>query len=216
MEMSINSRNLVIGLVLGIALGATAVYVGSYSSLSSLETRLNTLEAELTALHTTSETAGLTGASDLTPVLPTATETFLQIAEVPGEATKPGHKDWIEVFSIDFVMTPVEGLFAAEPNKFTVMKQIDKASPKLAEALYSRRHISEIMIELARNEDTFMTYHLEEVTITKIQSAGVSSTDPGMPMEEVSFSYSKITWEYRSSGGVVSAGWDLAQNKSVG
>jgi type VI protein secretion system component Hcp len=54
------------------------------------------------------------------------------------------------------------------------------------------------------------------VTITKIQSAGVSSTDPGMPMEEVSFSYSKITWEYRSSSGVVSAGWDLAQNKSVG
>jgi type VI secretion system secreted protein Hcp len=161
-----------------------------------------------------------------------AFDAFIKIDGIPGESTDDKHKDWIEVLSYSFgVSQPASatasssGGAAAERANFqdiSIVKTLDKASPKLALACASGQHIKEITIELCRaggDKVPYMEYKMSEAIISSVSVGGGGG---GEPTESLTFNYAKIQWTYTqqkradgSPGGKVAAGWDLGANKKV-
>ncbi|MEW5801051.1 MAG: type VI secretion system tube protein Hcp [bacterium] len=161
-----------------------------------------------------------------------AFDAFVKIDGIPGESTDDKHKDWIEVLSYSFgisqptssTVSSAGGASAERANfqDFSIVKMLDKASPKLALACASGTHIKEITIELCRaggDKVPYMEYKMNEAIISSVQVGGGGG---GEPTESLTFNYAKIQWTYTQQkradgtpGGKVSAGWDLAKNAKV-
>ena len=159
-----------------------------------------------------------------------ASDMFLEIATIPGESTDDKHKNWIEILSYSSgVSQSIAGAASTggarsaqrtDHADFTIMKRLDKASPKLALAASNGEHIAKVTVELCRATGTkqpFMKYTMSDVLITSVQPSGSSGGD--IPMESVSFNYGKIEWEYTSTdhktgkkGDTTKAHWDLTSN----
>jgi type VI secretion system secreted protein Hcp len=158
-----------------------------------------------------------------------ATDMYLWIDGVPGESTDDRHRDWIEIVSFDSkVSTAASGATSgggstsvAEFSEITVGKVIDKATPLLHKHCCSGRHISQVVIELCRamgEKQVYMKYTLDDVIVS---SVGPVTVAPTSQLEQVSFRFGRIRWEYTptevdgSSGATVQEGWDLAQNRAL-
>jgi type VI secretion system secreted protein Hcp len=164
-----------------------------------------------------------------------AFDAFIQIDGIPGESTDDAHADWIEVLSYSCGVTqPSSGSASsgggasaerADFQDFSIVKALDKASPKLALACADGTHISEIILELCRaggDKVKYMEYKLSDAMVTSVRPGGSSAGGEALPLEEVSFNYGKIEWTYTqqkrgdgSGGGNVAAGWDLEKNAKV-
>ena len=149
---------------------------------------------------------------------------------IKGESTDSKHKDWIEIYSYSFGMSQaVSGSMStagakasgrADFSDFSVMKALDSASPKLMVACANGTDIPTVELELCRatgDKQKFYKITFENVIITSVSPSGSSGGD--VPMESVSFAYSKIKWEYTGTdprtgkaGGATEGHWDLASN----
>ena len=108
---------------------------------------------------------------------------------------------------------------------FTIVKALDKASPKLFEACCTGQHFGTVTIELCRaggDKLKYMEYKLSNAVIASVRPGGSSHGSETLPVEEVSFDFGKIEMTYTqqkrkdgSGGGNVSAGWDLQTNKKA-
>jgi type VI secretion system secreted protein Hcp len=159
---------------------------------------------------------------------------FIKIEGIPGESTDSDHADWIEITAFDHLLeqpasatASTSGGATAErvnhtPFNFTHL--IDRASPKLYDAVNTGRHIKEIKFELCRaagdKKVKYLEVTFEQAIISKVAPRGAAS-DEGFPSETVSISYGKIKWNYvlqkrdgGQGGGNVAAGWDLTANKT--
>ena len=153
-----------------------------------------------------------------------AFDAFLRIDGIPGESSDAKHSEWIEITSFSHSMdqpasataSSAGGATAERVNHstFNFSHLLDKASPKLYEAVCTGKHIKEITLELCRSGGDKMKYmeiKLEQVLVSSIAPTGSADTD--FPRETVRLSYGKIKWTYtqqkRADGGNVSAGWDL-------
>ena len=163
-------------------------------------------------------------------------DTFLQLDGVPGEATDDKHKDWIELLSYNHDMSqPVSSTRSSaggaatgrtQHGDFTITKFVDKASPKLYEAVSNGKHFSKAKIEVCRaggSQVKFLEITLEEVMVSGVQlnSHGSSKDGQELPTESVTLNYGKIEWIYTqqkrkdgSGGGNVTAKYDLTAGKS--
>lgn len=162
-------------------------------------------------------------------------DAYVNIDGIPGEALDDKHKDWIEVLSFSHGMSqPTSSTKTsagggttgrATHSDFTISKFLDKASPKLYQALSTGKHFDKITIELCRaggQQVKFMEVKLEQVVISTIAVSGNASGGPDqLPQESISFNYGKITWTYTqqkrtdgSGGGNVTANWDATAGKS--
>ena len=75
------------------------------------------------------------------------------------------------------------------------MKYLDKATPKLFQAMCKGTHVATGTlsgVKSGADGKPFMTIALKELFITSIQTSGSSE----VPMESVSFSYNEISIEY--------------------
>lgn len=164
-----------------------------------------------------------------------AFDAFLKIDGVEGESTDAGHKNWIEILSFNHGMSQpasssastAGGATAGRVNMqdFSIVKFVDKATAKLAEACCTGKHVPNIKIEVCRaggDKLKYMEYKLSDAIVSAVRQGGSSSGSEDIPVEEVSFNFGKIEWTYTqqkrsdgSGGGNVSAGWDLKQNKKV-
>jgi type VI secretion system secreted protein Hcp len=150
---------------------------------------------------------------------------FMQITGITGESTDDAHEDWIEVLSYSHsVSQPASGITTggrtagrAEHQDFTITKELDKASPKLALYCCNGTHIEEVTIELCYadgDKSKFMEYALTDVIVTSVIPSGYADSE-GRPTEQVSLNYGKIQWiytEYDDSGkskGNVEAQWNV-------
>jgi type VI secretion system secreted protein Hcp len=161
-----------------------------------------------------------------------AFDAFLKIDGIPGESQDNKHKDWIEILSYNHGMTQPTSATASSAgggttervnlHDFSIVKAVDKASPKLYETCCTGKHIANVTLELCRASDPklkYMEVHMEQVIISGVQS-GASKGGDGFPTESVSFNFGKIKWTYTqqkradgSGGGNVTGGWDLTANK---
>ncbi|MCR4411324.1 MAG: type VI secretion system tube protein Hcp [Thermoguttaceae bacterium] len=162
-----------------------------------------------------------------------AFDAFLKIDGIPGESTDDKHKDWIEVLSYSHGLSQpaagarsTGGAASAERTNhqdFSVVKVLDKASPKLALFCCNGTHIKSIKLELCRatgDKQKYMEYLLSDVIVSCVRPGGSAQGGETLPLEEVSFNYGKIEWTYTETDhqtgkpkGDVKANWDLVKNK---
>jgi type VI secretion system secreted protein Hcp len=162
-----------------------------------------------------------------------AFDAFLKIEGVPGESTDDKHKDWIEILSFNHGVTQPSSATASSAgggttervnlSDYSVVKHLDKASPKLHELCCTGKHIPTVTIELCRaggDKLKYMEVKMEQVIISGVQAGGTAQGGDTLPTESVSFNFGKIKWTYTqqkrsdgSGGGNVTGGWDLTANK---
>jgi type VI secretion system secreted protein Hcp len=163
-----------------------------------------------------------------------AFDAFLKIANIPGESTDAKHSEWIEIMSFSHGMSqPASAQVSrqgaittgrVDMQDLTVLKALDKASPKLSLACCKGEHFPSIQLELCRNtgdKQKYMEYKLTDVVISAVRPGGSSKGDGDVPLEEISLRFGKIQWNYTALDktgkpkGNVSAGWDLSKNASA-
>ena len=164
-----------------------------------------------------------------------AFDAFLKIDGIPGESTDDAHPDEIEVLSYSTGVSQTASASAssgggasserADFQDFSIVKALDKASPKLAVACADGTHISEVVLALCRaggDKVQYMEYKLTDCIVSSVRPGGSAQGGETLPLEEVSFNYGKIEWTYTqqkradgSGGGNVAAGWDLEKNAKV-
>jgi len=164
-----------------------------------------------------------------------AFDCFLKIDGVPGESTDDKHADWIELLSFSHgVSQPGSGSVSSggarsaercDHQDFSVVKSLDKASPKLNLFCCNGKHVASIKMELCRateSKQKYMEYVLSDVIVSSVRPGGSSEGGEALPLEEVSFNYGKIEWIYTETdhktgkpAGDVKAEWDLVTNKGA-
>ena len=164
-----------------------------------------------------------------------AFDCFLKIDGVPGECTDDKHKDWIEVLSYSHgVSQPSSGSVSSggarsaercDHQDLSVVKTLDKASPKLSLFCCNGTHVKEVKVELCRatgNKEKYMEYIMSDVIISSVRPGGSSQGGETLPLEEVSFNYGKIEWAYVETDhktgkpkGSTKSHWDLVTNKGA-
>jgi type VI secretion system secreted protein Hcp len=160
-------------------------------------------------------------------------DTFLKISTIPGESTDEKHPQWIEVLSYSWgVSQPATGSHSsgggraserADFQDFSVVKTLDKGSPKLALACANGEHIGEVTLEICRatqDKQKYMSYKMSDVIVTSVRPGGSSQASETLPLEELTFNYGKIELTYTETDhktgkpkGDVIAQWDLTANK---
>ena len=161
-----------------------------------------------------------------------AFDAFLKIDGIAGESTDDKHSEWIEVLSYSWGAHQPTSASASSSGgasheranfqDFSIVKVLDKATPKLALACAGGDHIASITLELCRagqEKVKYMEYKLTNCIISSISNGGGGG---GEISESLSINYGKIEWTYTqqkradgSGGGQVAAGWDLQVNKKV-
>jgi type VI secretion system secreted protein Hcp len=119
---------------------------------------------------------------------------FMKLGDIKGEATEEGHKDWINLLSFIEVSTTDEP-FTDRTREETslgdiiVVKELDKSSPKLAEATLSGKTFPKVEIQMKTSDGKYATYELTNVMIT---TYSVSGDADDRPTEEISFTFEKL------------------------
>lgn len=161
-----------------------------------------------------------------------AQDVYLKIDGISGESTDSKHKDWIEILSFSHGMSQPASIASGTSGRsservnmsdFSVVKEMDKASPMLAQACCDGRHIKEVKIELCEatgDKHTYMVYTMENAIISSFQPGGAK--EGGKPLENLTFNFGKIKWEYTPIGHdgkpgskVGPYGWNLEENKKI-
>jgi len=159
-----------------------------------------------------------------------AFDAFLKIEGVDGESADDKHKGWIEVLSYSFgVSQPASGSAStsggatrerANFQDLSIVKSLDKASPKLMQSCASGEHFQKATLELCRSggdKMKYMEYVMEQLIVSSCSQGGGKG---GEPIESIALNYGKIKETYTqqkradgSGGGNVTGGWDLTGNK---
>lgn len=149
--------------------------------------------------------------------------TFMRIPNIPGESKTHDHEEWIDLLEISNNLLRIG---QGRNNQFArledvrVLKEIDKSSPKLMEALTQGLVLEEVTIEYTQQVSTDFWKQLEfllhNVTVTDFQL--LANQDNSLVQDSFSFAYDKIDWIYRICDGRgfeqgrVEAYWDLVTN----
>lgn len=128
--------------------------------------------------------------------------------EIIGSSTHLLHEGQIEVLSFEHLIEVPKtdiGLSAGKPvhNALRINKLIDKSSPKLQQAMWSREVLTEVIISWYQpnklgEAELFYEIKLENALVSKIQAwtphLYETEQDKYRLMEDVFFSYEKIIW----------------------
>lgn len=156
-------------------------------------------------------------------------DAFLELDGVPGESTRKGFEDQIEVESLDFgVDNPTSsgpgagrGAGKASIRPLSITKQVDKASPKLFDACAHGKHFPKATITFHRSGGDepvdYLVYNLEKVYISNYQINGSSGMED-RPREQISLDFGKVEVTYTpqtetgAKGGPVVGTFDRLKN----
>lgn len=133
-----------------------------------------------------------------------AVDYFLKIEGIDGESKAQGHQNWHDVTSISWgrgaPQAIAEGGMAARrgasgPGQMTITKTLDKASPKLMQAMQSGRRIPSAQLDIAKSGAPAMRYNFQNVIISSYRTTGQG----GKPVEQFTINFEKV--EVTRSGG---------------
>lgn len=135
--------------------------------------------------------------------------------KIEGSSLTKGHEGKILVQAVDHLIeipkSPQTGLPTGKRIHcpLTVTKEIDKASPKLQQALTSGEQMKDVTLEFYRIspkgiEEKYYSIKLEDAILTNVRAWMPNCLDPANErighMEDVSFTYQKIHWVYEVDG----------------
>ncbi len=148
---------------------------------------------------------------------------FMQADGFPGESQQKGREEWIELQEVSNGLFRMAGgaggrrRSSATFEDVELVKQLDKSSPKLIEALAKGTVVEELTIlqDTQVSEDLWSRFEflLSHAQVTGYEILG--SGEKSVPLESVSLDYETINWIYElcNSEGVgqgrVEANWDL-------
>lgn len=160
-----------------------------------------------------------------------AFDAYMKIGTIRGESTDKNHEEWIQLLSYSHGLSNAVsgsasrgggGSEGVEHAKFSIVKALDKASPKLNLACCNGEDLDTVTIELCRasgEKQVYMKYVMEApVKVTSVCPGGSSKGGADVPLEEVSFDYGKMTWTYTeldnkgAAKGDIEAFWDTTSN----
>lgn len=160
-----------------------------------------------------------------------AVDMFLEIKEVPGESSKKGHEGQIDIESFSFGAIQ-SGSFAkggagggagkATFQDISIVKEVDKSSPKLFQACAAGTHFPAATIFVRKAGDKPLEYYkieLKDLIVSGIQNSGSSGGDN--VMESITFNTASINFTYveqdakGGAGKTVTAGYDIRTGLKV-
>lgn len=135
-----------------------------------------------------------------------ASDYFLKIEGVDGESKDADHKDWVDIQSWSWSEPGSRATLRAPtgsgPGTLTIVKTVDKASPKLSEACTSGRSLGRVVVETRTAAGAATTeYVLDDTTVRSCTQD--SSGD--RPTETLSLNFGKVESSTRP-GAVIDAG----------
>jgi type VI secretion system secreted protein Hcp len=160
-----------------------------------------------------------------------ASQMFLYLEGIPGEARAARHAGWIEVNSFSFGLnrTPSN---TVSFSPVAMSKAVDKSTPLLFQHCASGKHIKSGILDVIRTERTGIRYlqvKLKDVLVSSLQqnvqsldnddTGGISAPEPA---DIVTLSFSSTEWIYTEVAADgralrnVNAGWNLASNTGTG
>ncbi len=160
---------------------------------------------------------------------------YLKIEGINGESTDSNHPQWVEIVSFRHdVSQPagsatsrVGGRTGARVNiaDFTISKVLDISTPLLHRYCCDGTHVGTVMIELCEaggEAHMYMRWTLTDAIISSVKPSGVANEEVfARPIEEVSFNFGTIQWEYvpmthagKPGSGIIH-GWSLVENKRM-
>jgi len=134
---------------------------------------------------------------------------------IEGSCEMEGREGTILVYSFDHDIhiprDPQSGLPSGKRihGPLTIVKEFDKASPKLYQALCTGEHLSNVTIKWYRidptgSEEHYFTHVLEDAIVVTIKPyvpmVFVAENEPYRHMEEIAFTYKKIKWTWEPDG----------------
>jgi type VI secretion system secreted protein Hcp len=157
-----------------------------------------------------------------------AVDFFLKLDGIEGESADEKQKNQIQLLSFSWGGSQVtsvagtggSGAGKADLSDFSIMKYMDKASPKLFQALVKGTHIKTgnlVAIKSGADGKPFLKIDFKEMFVTSQQVSASSE----IPSESVSFSYNEIKIEYSAQneqGILTTTGavtYDLKANKAT-
>jgi type VI secretion system secreted protein Hcp len=159
---------------------------------------------------------------------------FLKLDGIDGESNDAKHKNEIEILSYHWGVSQSVTGTASSTGTFSgqrcdiaplsVVKQLDKSSPKLFQACAAADPIKSAILTLCRaggDKQQYMEYKLSDVIISSVRTGGASEGEGGVPTEEVGLNFGKVELKYTQIGndgkpaGNQTGGWDLKQNCKV-
>lgn len=160
-----------------------------------------------------------------------AFDAYLKIKGVEGESQEDKHKRWIEILAFNFGGSTtgggdiggglVGGKVSMQDFHFT--KRVDVSSPKLVEACCAGKVYDFADLELCRStgvKHVFMKIHFDWLIVSSYSTGG-SSGDGGLPVESISFNFTKCNVEYNPLDergqpiGGIKAGYDIKQQTAI-
>ena len=148
-----------------------------------------------------------------------AMTSYLQIegknqGAIEGDCTQKGHEKWILVYGTEWNMEIPRDTHTGLPtgqrihHPYTVQKKLDPASPLLAQACASGEQMKKWQIDFHHisekgQEELYYTIQLENAIVVAIRQykplTFLDANKPYHDMEEVSFTYEKITWSHKKA-----------------
>ena len=151
---------------------------------------------------------------------------YIKFDGVDGEATDSDHKDWINLLSFQQSMAQPESSATGATRRrgdvimedIMISKELDKASPKIAESVATGKVYPlvefELLADYGGSRATYLKYELKNVMVT---SYSISGSANEVPMEQISLNYEEIKVTYTendSSGkpkGTVEYSWNVQE-----
>ncbi|MBN4054947.1 type VI secretion system tube protein Hcp [Acidimicrobium ferrooxidans] len=141
---------------------------------------------------------------------------FMKIDGMPGSSLDKNHKDWCDVRGFDhrleypFDMRENRGTGEPTHGSLKITKEIDKATPKLLEALAKKKKIATVELEFWRDKpgeggsEKYFTIKVTDCRVVEDRPYMPPAGNEGLPphMEVVGFAYRKIDWTWLSGGQV--------------
>jgi len=135
--------------------------------------------------------------------------------KIEGSCDMQGREGTILAYAMDHEIRiprdPQSGLPSGKRihGPLKIVKEFDKASPKLYQALCTGEHLKNVTLKWHRidatgSEEHYFTHTMEDAVIVEIKPyvpmAFLPQNEPYRHMEEVSFTYSKIKWTWEPDG----------------
>jgi len=156
-----------------------------------------------------------------------AVDVFLKIKGIPGESADSKHKAEIDVLSYSWGVTQTGtmayggggGAGKANFGDFSFMMRMNKATPKLMQAVSNGTHIEDAILTCRKAGDKqqeYMSYKFYDLLISSYQTSASSEE----PTESVSFNFSKMEMEYKEQdskgnlGGSTNFKYNIKENKA--
>jgi len=144
--------------------------------------------------------------------------------KIDGSCEMQGRENTILVYAmthdVSIPRSSTDGLSTGKRvhGSLCIVKEFDKSSPKLYQALCTGEHMKDVTIKWYRitkqgTEEHYFTHKLEDAIVVSIHpympTTLLSANEPFRHMEEIGFTYKKIKWTWEPNGIEAEDSWTV-------